>query len=1549
MDLAEFTGEQSDISLAKYGIESNAVSTLLGIPIAAAVDTGISIWNSVVPEQYEYDTRDVLGGINENLAEIYNQNEGTVKLLSFIGGVVVPGGIATKGMNLLRSGAKGVNWFSTAGQTARLAGIKTALENAGKASTAYRSLMWENRFATAGNALVDATVYEGVLLATMNAHPYMEDYLKDPIKNAGLSIAFGTGLLGAGGLIMQRYAVKGVRQEVAKASNDILLEKYVPVNITENLSGQLVSHSTNIENWTNLLATRTDLTQHTKSLVEFNIKNSAAAQIELFNRMIGGADTLPTGGQELKEHIIKIMASRPTEFQGVDAVRLVKIGEMASLDHIKKSPFLSDTVEAGNTGIPFLRKNQKTGRERTVSVVYNPEFDTFMRPEDLKHYGGAVDMGIHSVEDVLRRAPKNWHLSPESEVGIEAIKTSTPAMDLRYLQGLAYFDSFSDDALLRPVKIAKDDYAAIQGFITKVRNSNINPNDIKLELDGTKTTLIEAMQYLQAAKMAEADVLLRQGVPELVIAKRLNTELEFVQAIANGLPMHVKTNLDYMKYTDASAIGQILDIKNRSLLLRTNTNKIPHAIMRSNLGQAIARDADDVIKEGLFAASKSQYIRDWMKLLAGEDFRTLRDIVRNKLAITANEFMGTRFATSADHALRGMEEIGPIATQIGKDITELHLQAVNKFFAPVKDELLTLARDKVALTEFNIADHVNAKIKGYREFRDGSFWHPDPTAPTKIVKNANGKDVEVPNLIRAQYEGEDFIIKSESVLRVFDWISQSGRELYEQARTLRQVPGTGMFSDLGFWMPSFNPKDKYIAYVINKLDHTTTLLHSKTEEGLQDAIRIYKARPDVSIGRTHDIVERGTDQRLYNILQGRHDPTFAQSADVAMLHSGASANARPGVSAERLVDIINAYEHQLNYNIKSMAELQFSDVFDFLRQSSEYTQASVKGQPAASGIFRKTKPDAASVLMKTILGKSTIDESYLWRGTNQIYSAILEKGLNTIAEVMDPVLNVGKTIFGKGKSASAQDYAAYAQELEARGIPNPFAVFTQYEQERAALFHADRTAITESLAPRITVLANTMAATSLLRVGELGQAYVNAISLPILMTSEISSKLPAKFMGTDLVGRPELGAVKTIFDGWRYKGLAADPAVAKAKELNLFKGVVSEADELFRRTRSVDPGVLSATEDLLRSRTVEMLSKATDWSEQFVREKAFMTGLYIARKSYPGINDNGALIFARDFMERTIGNYSAAQRPTMFQGTFGVAMGLFQTYMLTMAQSLFRHLEKGEFKALAKAMLMQSTIFGAKSLPGFNIVSEAIGNHFSDDNVDPITGTFRDLPDGLAQSIIYGLPSNLPPAITTRGELQPRIPDPTQGINAIPAVNLTVQVYDAMRRVANSVFSVDKTAGQGIMEALTLQSISRPVARLAEFGTSHSITAKGNTIAGPEEIWTWNSAIARGFAARPISEVRARDAVHLNTVYGSIDRDRRQEITQQLRTHLRSGTLNPTIVSELAEQYMRTGSPSGWNSAVNTALAQTVLPSDSTVRNYLAPNSPTMALIDSMH
>ena len=457
---------------------------------------------------------------------------------------------------------------------------------------------------------------------------------------------------------------------------------------------------------------------------------------------------------------------------------------------------------------------------------------------------------------------------------------------------------------------------------------------------------------------------------------------------------------------------------------------------------------------------------------------------------------------------------------------------------------------------------------------------------------------------------------------------------------------------------------------------------------------------------------------------------------------------------------------------------------DSLKTVSKITQAPFAGQPVNK--FIKQPKDAAQVVMNTILGKANANDVFLWRGTNEIYEAILEKGLGTIAKVMEPILDTAKGKIGRGQTLSDLKYTELEKELKARGIPFIFDGFEEAAARQA--FHTDRTVRSEALAPRITVLMNTLAATSLLKMGELGQAYVNAISLPILMTSEISSKLPAKFLNAELVGNPQLGVSKTIFNGFRFLFTPEGKRVMElGKKENLFKGVVSEVDELFRTTRQLEPGAISKLESAAKSNIVEALSFATNQSEQRVREMAFSTGWYMSKEAYPKLADSGRMIFARDFMDRVIGNYTASQRPTMFQGTFGVAMGLFQTYMLTMAQSMYRHLERREFKALAKMMLVQGGIFGAKSLPGYNLVSEHIGEHFSDQNVDLTTGTFRALPTALAESIIYGLPSTFGQAsVTSRGDIQPRIPDPTLGINAIPAINLTNQAWQAMARVAKA-------------------------------------------------------------------------------------------------------------------------------------------------------------------
>ena len=1562
MSLEDYTGELSDVALQKFGNESSFMGTLLGIPAAAVVDTGISIWNSVTPERYNYDTHDVLQGMNQNLATIYNENEGVVKALSFVGGVLLPAGAALKGMGALRAGVKGASWFSQAGQVERLAGIKTAYEGSKGASNVVNGLVRNDVFAQVGNAVVDSAVLEGVLYMTMNAHPYMEDYVKDPWKNAGINMLIGVPLITAGNLIGGFRAIKDTKQGVDMAAAKTALEGTKQFEITQNLSEQMAVRANNADNWKEMLK-NPDLNERTKALIEINMANSAAESVLTFDKMISPSferdlAALPLEvRQGYKNILIDKMVAEPTRFAGIDSISFYKAGELA--DITKASPagraLLGGTILPGEK-IPLITSGTTAAGEDFVKssrLIYSPSHDAFLVTGDMKAYGKAVDAGFTEA-NLLNKVPKNSHLSPNEEFWLGLEKTTSAHVDAHYLQQLKYYDELPAEAL-KNVRIGNGDLGGLQGFLARMQkemgpSGTVKLSDVSLEYAGKPISITDAHTLLQDTKILKAEELLAKGVPPEVVSTYVNMPVDTVRAIGAGGATHDILAMDYRLYADASVIPDALKLENRSLVLKTNMKKVPHAQVRANIGAQLMNQAEDQIKAGIFAgaAQTSPHFAAWNDYFNGSDFNYLRDIMRQNLSKAVNTAMGTKFITSSDMALRDMEDLGRIATNLGKQINELHFQSVTRAFAPVRNTLAVVAKDDASRTEYNIAKHVYAKETGYLEYKNGKILVQDKDTPMiAIGKDANGKDIMARNMKPAQYQGVDFEIKTPEVRELFDWHQQIGRELYHQANTLRSVPGVGRLADRGLWIPSFNPKDKFIAYVIDKNTMETMLLHGKTEADLQDAIKAFSTKTGVQVGVTHDIIQHGTEQEMYNILKGRHDPMFMRNADVGMVHGGASAEARISTSAEALVDAVNAIENQLRYNIGSMVELQLSDVMDHLRTVSKITQAPFKDMPVNR--FTKQPKDAAKVLMNTILGKNNANDIYMWQGTNQIYEAILEKGLGTIAKVMEPILDTVKGKIGRGQTLSDLKYDELGKELQRRGIPFIFKDFEEAAARQA--FHTDRTVRTEALAPRITVLMNTLAATALLKVGELGQAYVNAISLPILMTSEISSKLPAKFLGAELVGNPQLGVMKTMFNGLRFIFTDEGRRVTQlGKNENIFKAVVSEVDDLFRTTRSLEPGAISKLETGARSKIVEFLSAGTNLSEEMVRHLSFSTGWYISKEAYPTLSDSGRMIFARDFMDRTIGNYTASQRPTMFQGTFGVAMGLFQTYMLTMAQSMYRHLEKQEFKALAKMMLVQGGIFGAKSLPGFNLVSEYIGEHFSDQNVDLVTGTFRALPTKLAESIIYGLPSSFgQAAVTSRGDIQPRIPDPTLGINAIPAVNLTAQAWQAMSRVAKALYSSDQTAGQGLMEALSVQSISRPIARLSELASGQSITGRGNLIAGPAEIWTWPSVVARALGTRPISEARARDALHLNSMYGSFDRDNRAQISMKLRSHMRGGTLNDEVVSELANEYMRTGSPTGWNSVVNSAIGQTMLPAESTVRNYLAPDSPTLAMINNMY
>jgi hypothetical protein len=470
---------------------------------------------------------------------------------------------------------------------------------------------------------------------------------------------------------------------------------------------------------------------------------------------------------------------------------------------------------------------------------------------------------------------------------------------------------------------------------------------------------------------------------------------------------------------------------------------------------------------------------------------------------------------------------------------------------------------------------------------------------------------------------------------------------------------------------------------------------------------------------------------------------------------------------------------------------------------------------------------------------------------------------------------------------------------------------------------------------------------------EVSHALTNVLSLPILTASATHKFLQANYLGSklDAVGAAQRGILhmpKMMFEGVRLMNHRTESK--KWWDLAIAAGIFKEdwraVNGLLRQIHSLEPGITPKLEKALESKFVEITSMGSDYSERLVRQTAFFTGVNMAKTYYKDIPDAAVMVFARNFMNEAIGNYTANQRPAIFQGTMGMALGLFQTYMVTMAQNIYRGVEGRNFKALATMAMAQTGIFGASSLPAFSWISEIIGSNFSDENYDLTTGTFRALPDQAAEILLYGAPSQAI-GLTTRGDIRPRIPDPVSGLSSLPLYQITAS---SLELGGNLIKAVGK-AGQGdggiaLMEALSLQSLSRPVARWADIAQGKSITQSGDIVAGQEDFdFPTLAAFSRLFGARPIEEIRAREAIHLRSIYNKANSEDTRKVIRELKGLIEADSLTPESYSSLMEKYLRSGSMEGWKAAVEDAQVQAVNSGGVNVSMTLDQDSPLQRLV----
>lgn len=1081
----------------------------------------------------------------------------------------------------------------------------------------------------------------------------------------------------------------------------------------------------------------------------------------------------------------------------------------------------------------------------------------------------------------------------------------------------------------------------------------------------TLTNPAQLEQILVDAQRAAVDTLRAKNFGVETIALKTGTPIETVEKIlADGRV----DGAGLIKYATREDAELALGFKQRALSLSTNMKKVAQPGLRSALDAQNLDETSAGLVEFYLLSSPSETVQRLGRELLSDDVKTLVSHFSDGLQDILSSKMKSTLWSSTNQALSAMGPVGVIANAIGKKVIHVKNEMTKLFEEPIANLFgQVIKAGEAELIEFNTSAAVNASIKGRRLYKDGAFWIPAEGLSLQDFRQFLKMDAEQFKLLlaakpdlftKAQYAGKDYDIASPIVRELHERLQSYGREMYEFTNSRMKALGKQDLTDIGYWTPSYNPRNKALAYVYDQVNKSVSMLYADSDELLATGIQQYEKAMLAAKGPDFmanlKIVTK-KDQAFFNDLAGRHDPLYMQAADITKQHGGASTPTIVSTDTSVMKDILQGYQSQVHRGIEGIVELQLNQSMNMLKGISQVSTG--VNTPATYNTIKAaiSKPvDVGQTIRNILLGRPLLNQHSAWSELQQYTQVGTDMALKVITEVFQPLLApvIGK--FSGVKVRSMEEWANVLKQMEAKGIVNPFESLDKafglgrYMQEGKSG--------TDALTPRGIALGNGLAASLLLRIGDLAQPFVNAISLPILTSAAIRRELAGSFMGASLDPAAKFTLAKTMMDGFRFSN--HPEFLSKWEKVGAANGYFSmdirEITELMAHQRSLDPGVITATEQFLEkfsntpgnTSILRYLTKPADLSEEFVRRQSYATGILMAKKAYPGISDIGANTFARDFMDQTVGNYTAAQRPALFQGTFGMAMGLFQTYMLTMAQTIYRQVEHRDWASLGKLLLTQSTVFGASSLPGFHNVSSMIATHFSDQHMSLESGTFRAIPDQAANVLLYGMPSSFGPGIVTRGDIQPRVPNPMQGFQSLALVNIATQAYQGMERVAGAAYQADQNAGRAMLEAISLQSVSRPLARLSELAMGQAITSKGDLVADQTSLYTTQGIVSRVMATRPLKEIKAREVLHLNTLYNAADTEKRQQVTGRLKTMVRSGSLDDEKMGQLADTYLRTGTITGWRSAVNDAIKQEAGGADYVTLNKLKKASPLKSMLE---
>lgn len=1525
--------------------------SFLAVSIASGLNsfynTGVAIGNIFEEEETKSQMRDTgewISSYDDDLGKYYAEVKDGADITGFIAGSLIPGTIAVKGLNAAQKAAQvaaagqvGTNMSRATGLLAPAMETFVKREAADLAArSASFSFIHQNSLKALGagvqQGVLEGLAFETAVAATMFKSPILEDMdVGDIIKNGLFGVAIGGGVYGLIGAAQTRTGVGRLLQRVdqtqsifSRSTQTLTSRATLPSDKIMNAAMDLEVLSKIEPSAEFVMAQKLAAGETGESLLPHHI----AAEVEKLQRVresnkLRLKDEIRTAARELTTK----GKGKPDDVLGNSMVDIVdKLGPSG----LQKLFFNSkQVVRAGDTSA--FEQTVKTMVDNGIyknAAEAKKGLQTSMVETHVRLHSGAIgeeiagNVGIHRLADDLstdayKKLVDSHPFKPSAKVDFRTKVTSRDA-ELRWTGSRKAGIPFPKNYIFGSHDLPALEKAVREGLA-----------EIKIDVGQGGTRVLsspeEIKEYLVLAKGEVLQAQKDLGSSTDLIEVISDVRKDFIEGVNKG------NDVDQAFFAQRSYAREASQFLGREVD-EVTLAEMPRFAKVTYDTQTITDEAGKVMqgmelikhREKLAKQATQNYFVNYAKEL-GEIFP---DIPEDLLRTMWRGETGAGTFTNAGGSYGSMSSMASYIGDLVSELSRTKISALTENITRSAQRLLTQPEDAIRFST------INAMISNTPEkyVLDETF---ENLIPYKLKQWMDeGMEGDMPVLHPGSPEAiplETAAVR-DAVIKHIDLSTSRNVTRGE----LNAVQGNMDTKLSGVFRP-IRPDARDFKHVAFVKDETlvgvghTRMIFAKDGAELEDMISKVNA-----IGK----YKVYTKQESENFFKARgeyeYDKTLHENyLDTDLLSRGISANFLPPTDPQKIVNQwLQHHVREENALLKQSVLVKYEKETNELKRLADQwdlANGSRVGSKTITETLTSPTKNPYTAMIKAMLNVTKVEENAAFTTLNQMLDEGISKVWNSAAQFL-----------GKGVPTPEE-------------INRINGVFEEFGF-KSAYYDAATTLLANSQVPRGVLTsfvrkANAFLTTTILRLDAFNSIN-NLVGNSVLYSAEIKAvtdaiKLGSKVGAGELAGLANIkvpGVTDEIFSPGKLMANAIKrlhgPDAAKLIEQYKVRGLAPDLSDQYYK--SLDAMTLNGMESVSdMSKKLAKLDesweafakwgeKATGnkWAEQFNRLLAADTMKQITEVAVKNglMDEKTAWAYVSMFSKRVNGVIRAAERPLMFQGPIGQAMGLFQSYQMNLIQQTFRHIGEGKGKVVGLMAGMQASVFGASSLPGFNLINthlvgQASGNP---EHYDLFSATQAIFGKTGSEWLMYGAPSNiLRSSLYTRGDTNPRtwhvVPNPTNP-SELPFISAFAKAFGSLKQATGQAAD-GKPIWDAFLGGVEHLGLSRPLAGIAQvargIGNDGQViaTQRNGSIAGSNDFFTMASLI-RVLGAKPIDEAITTNGYFRINAYAEKDRLRREKLGSTLKGIIMSGEeIGDDTVGEFARQYVEQGGKAtGFNS-----------------------------------